>query len=109
MEVTFAPTSDAVQELGMEPSGYILGYLSIDEQVSVHIQKSAQYTITNVIMQYSLHVSRKTGYDIAPLRIDLLAGMEQPRSVSYAWLHIGTYILSHGAFHLQPGYCYSVA
>lgn len=49
MDVTFAPTSDAVQKLGMEPSGYILGYLSIDEPVSMHIAiVTVHYTASNV-------------------------------------------------------------
>lgn len=37
VEVTYLPTGDALKDLGDEPCGYILGYLSIDEQVCMYV------------------------------------------------------------------------
>ena len=34
VDVVFTPTADAIRDLGRKPNGYVLGYLSIDKQVT---------------------------------------------------------------------------
>jgi len=60
VEVVFQPTVEALNELGSNLTSYALGYLSLDEESPSN-------------------VSRLCGYDVDPVRIDILADIEHAK------------------------------
>ena len=60
VEVVFHPSVKALNEMGPNLASYALGYFSLDNECPPN-------------------VTRKSGYDVEPLRIDVLADIEQAR------------------------------
>ncbi len=60
VEVTFHPSIEGLNEMGLHPASYALGYMSLDNECPSS-------------------VTRKSLYDVEPLRIDIMAEIEHNR------------------------------
>lgn len=78
VEVTFHPSIEAMNQMGPSLASYALGYLSLDTECLPN-------------------VNRKSGYEVEPLRIDIMADIEHARLVQH------TYIQKHLTILLCKG------